>query len=84
MILALQCHEARARNSGSKLATRLERLHLVFALMHNERRHGDLRQQLAHIQVSCGLEITIGAFGCSRLALPLGEFLKLFLRSLPA
>jgi hypothetical protein len=56
-------------------------LHFVFALVHDKRRQGDLGQQLAHIQVFSGLEIAVGAFGRGRLALSLGEFLELLLRS---
>ena len=44
VVLSLQCYELRAGNSDGKLATRLERLHLVFALVHDKRRHGDLGQ----------------------------------------
>src|SRR5262252_8568644 len=81
MVLPLQRHKPRARNSGCEFATRLERLYLVIALMYHKRRYSNLAQQVAHIQVSGGLEITVGTFGCCCLALQLSKFLKLFLRT---
>src|SRR5262249_32012621 len=49
--------------------------------MYHKRRYSNLAQQVAHIQVSGGLEITVGTFGCCCLALQLSKFLKLFLRT---
>src|SRR5262245_29283388 len=49
-------------------------------LVHHKCWYRHLAEQFTHVQVPGGLEITIGGFGCGRLALPLGKFLKLLLR----
>jgi hypothetical protein len=72
MILSLQCHKSRVWNPSGKLTARIEWLHLVFALVHDKCWDGDLGQQLGHIQISGGLEVTVGALSTGRLALPLG------------
>src|SRR5262249_32968171 len=77
MILSLQRHETRARYPGGKLASRLERLDLVLALVHDQRRHVDPMQEVADIEAPGGLEIAVRAFGRRGLALPFGEFLQL-------
>src|SRR5262245_41450376 len=77
VILSWQRYESCPGYSGGKLTTRLEWLHLVFTLVHDKRRYRHLWQQLAHIEVPGGLEIAVRAFGRSRLALPLREFLQL-------
>src|SRR5262245_44648340 len=77
VILSWQRYKSCPGYSGGKLTTRLEWLHLVFTLVHDKRRYRHLWQQLAHLEVPGGLEIAVRAFGRSRLALPLGEFLQL-------
>src|SRR5690349_17387441 len=80
MVLTGQGYEPCAGNSRGKLATGLKWLNLVIALVHHERGRADFRKQFADIQVSSRLKIAIGALGRSRLTLPLGKFLELFLR----
>ena len=77
VVPALQRDEMRAGNAGGQFAAGIERLHLIIADVHDQRRHPHLRQQVGDVQGSRRLELSIRAFGAGRLALPLGEFCKL-------